>query len=152
VRAVIQRVTCASVVVDGSPVAAIGRGLLVLLAVEQGDTEREALALAAKIAKLRIFPDERKPMNLDIAAIDGEALVVSQFTLAGDVSRGNRPSFANAADPELAERLYLRVADELREAGVPTQTGVFGAHMDVALLNDGPVTFTLSARDGSLPR
>lgn len=142
-RAVVQRVRCASVAVDGAPVAAIAHGLLVLVAVERGDTDGAADQLAAKLAKLRIFPDEHKPMNVDVRAVAGEALVVSQFTLAGDLSRGNRPSFAGAAEPEIAERLYLRVADALRDAGVPTQTGVFGAHMDVALLNDGPVTILL---------
>ncbi len=138
-----QRVASASVTVPGEVVASIGRGLLVLVGVEVGDTEREADALAAKIAKLRIFPDDAKPMNRDVVAVAGEALVVSQFTLAADVSGGNRPSFLRAAPPAEGERLYIRFADRLAAAGVPTRTGHFGASMQVALVNDGPVTILL---------
>ncbi len=147
-QAVVQRVARASVSVDGESVAHIGRGLLVLVGVERGDTEREADLLAAKVAKLRIFPDAAKPMNVDVRAIGGGALVVSQFTLAGDVTGGNRPSFVAAADPADAERLYLACADALERAGVPTSTGRFAASMQVELVNDGPVTFTLAVRPG----
>ena len=147
-RAVVQRVSAASVGVSGETVASIGRGLLVLLGVEEGDGEREATALATKIARLRIFPDERKPMNVSVRDVDGEALVVSQFTLVGDVSGGNRPSFIRAAAPEEAERLYRVFADAVRAQGVPTRTGKFAAHMDVSLVNDGPVTLVLSIRPG----
>ncbi len=147
-KAVVQRVSSASVTVGDERIAAIGRGLLVLLGVEEGDGDREAELLAAKIAKLRIFPDDAKPMNVDVRAVEGEALVVSQFTLVGDVSGGNRPSFIRSAPPEEAERLYLVFADHLAQAGVPTCTGEFAAHMDVALVNDGPVTFVLSCPVG----
>ena len=142
-RAVVQRVSEAAVHVDGREVSRISRGLLVLVGVEQGDTEREAEKLAAKVAKLRIFPDEHKPMNVDVRAVAGAALVVSQFTLCADTSRGNRPSFVHAAPPDVAERLYLCFAQHLRQAGVPVATGEFGAMMDVSLVNAGPVTITL---------
>lgn len=147
-RAVIQRVAEADVTVDGEIVGRVGRGLMILLGVEQGDTEREAQALATKIAKLRIFPDELKPMNADVRAIGGGALVVSQFTLAGDVRKGNRPSFARSAPPDAAYRLYERFVELLRAEGVPVETGVFAADMQVRLVNDGPVTFTLACVDG----
>jgi D-tyrosyl-tRNA(Tyr) deacylase len=148
VRLVVQRVARASVAVDGAEIAAIERGLLVLVGVEQGDGEREADLLAAKVAKLRIFPDEAKPMHRSVVDVAGAALVVSQFTLAGDVSGGNRPSFVGAAAPADGERLYLRFADALAKSGVPTRTGRFGADMQVALVNDGPVTFVLSCAPG----
>lgn len=149
-RAVVQRVASASVDVAGERIAAVGRGLLVLVGVERGDTEGDADALAAKVAKLRIFPDDAKPMNVDVRAVGGAALVVSQFTLAGDVSGGNRPSFVGAAAPAEGERLYLRFADALRAAGVPAATGRFGADMQVTLVNDGPVTFVLTCRAGAV--
>jgi len=145
VKIVVQRVSEAAVAVDGEEVARIGRGLLILCGVERGDGDSEAERLAAKVAKLRIFPDDRKPMNVDVRAVDGAALVVSQFTLAGDCTKGNRPSFVHAADPAEGERLYLAFARALAAAGVPVQTGRFGAMMAVSLVNDGPVTFTLRA-------
>jgi D-tyrosyl-tRNA(Tyr) deacylase len=148
-RAVVQRVSSARVVVAGEEVAAIGRGLLVLLGVRDGDGEREAEVLAGKTSRLRIFPDERKPMNRSVLDIGGEALVVSQFTLAGDVSKGNRPSFVHAAAPDEAERLYRCYAEALARAGVPTRTGRFGASMDVHLVNAGPVTFVLDLPPGA---
>lgn len=147
-RVVVQRVAGASVTVGGERIAEIGRGLLVLVGVEAGDGDRDADVLAAKTAKLRIFPDDRKPMNVDVLAAGGAALVVSQFTLAGDVTGGNRPSFVGAAPPAEAERLYLRYADALRAAGIDVRTGRFAADMQVALVNDGPVTFVLTARGG----
>jgi D-aminoacyl-tRNA deacylase len=148
VRVVVQRVSRASVSVGGTEIAAIGRGHVVLVGVEQGGTERESGLLAAKIAKLRVFPDDAKPMNRSVVDVSGEALVVSQFTLVGDVSGGNRPSFVRAAAPADAERLYERFAAELARCGVPVRTGRFGADMQVALVNDGPVTFVLSCAPG----
>ena len=143
-RAVVQRVTEASVTVDGSVVGAIGPGLLVLLGVGPEDTEAQARWLANKLVGLRIFEDEAGKMNLSLLDIGGGALVVSQFTLFGDCSKGRRPSFVHAAPPAIAEPLYERFADLVREAGVErVQTGVFGASMSVALVNDGPVTLIL---------
>ncbi len=151
-RAVVQRVSEAAVDVrTGEDVARVGeidRGLMILLGVADGDTDREASLLAQKVAKLRIFPDEKKPMNRSVRDVEGAALVVSQFTLAGDVSGGNRPSFIRAAAPQEADRLYQLFADELEAAGVPVQTGRFGASMAVSLVNDGPVTIILSVEPG----
>ena len=143
-RAVIQRVREASVTVDGSVVGACGRGFLVLLGVMDGDTERDAAVLAGKTARLRIFEDENEKMNLALADVDGGVLCVSQFTLCADVKKGNRPSFTPSAPPETAERLYEAYTRFLREEGVSrVETGVFGADMQVALVNDGPVTILL---------
>ncbi len=139
-RALIQRVTRARVEIDGDAVGAIDAGLLILVCAMQEDGEREADQLAAKIAKLRIFRDESGKMNRSLADAGGAALVVSQFTLAADTSRGNRPGFSAAAPPETGERLYLHFADALAGLGVPVQTGRFGADMAVSLVNDGPVT------------
>ena len=139
-KAVIQRVDEASVTVDAQRIAAIGRGLLVLLCVEPGDGGREVDFVARKIANLRIFEDDAGKMNRSVIEIGGATLVVSQFTLAGDLSRGNRPGFSGAADPTVAVPLYERFCARMVEHGVPVQTGTFGAHMDVALVNDGPVT------------
>jgi D-tyrosyl-tRNA(Tyr) deacylase len=149
VRAVVQRVSAACVRVDGCEVGRVGAGLLVLLGVAQGDDEDTADKLAAKVAKLRIFPDEAKPMNRDVRDIGGSALVVSQFTLAADLSRGNRPSFVRAAPPEEGERLYERFARALGALGVPVETGRFGAMMDVELVNQGPATFVLDLLPGA---
>lgn len=139
-RAVIQRVAAASVEVDGEEIASIGRGLLVLLGVTHADDEKHAVAMADKLAHLRIFEDEAGKMNLSIADVGGEFLVVSQFTLYGDIRKGRRPSFTDAAPPEQARRLYERVIEELRQRGYSVQSGRFGAHMHVRLVNDGPVT------------
>jgi D-aminoacyl-tRNA deacylase len=147
-RVVVQRVMEASVHVGEERVAAIGRGVLVLIGVEREDTDRDADLLAAKVAKLRVFPDDAKPMNVDVRAAGGAALVVSQFTLAADVTGGNRPSFVGAAVPAEGERLYLRFAEALRAEGLAVTTGRFAAHMRVALVNDGPVTFVLTTRGG----
>lgn len=144
-KTVLQRVSHARVVVDGEEVAAIAHGLVLLVGVEQGDSESEAIATARKIASLRVFPG-RTPMDLDVREADGACLVVSQFTLAGSVRKGRRPSFDTAMDPEPAEALYLRVAAELSAEGISTKTGRFGAHMQLQLCNDGPVTFVLEAR------
>ncbi len=142
-RALVQRVTEASVTVEGERVGAIGHGLLVLLGVREGDTEREARWLAHKVANLRIFGDAEGKMNLSVKAVGGSVLVVSQFTLYGDPRRGFRPSFAHAAPPEVAEPLVETFVAALRAEDVPVETGVFRAYMQVALVNDGPVTILL---------
>ncbi len=139
-RALIQRVSEAAVRVEGEVTGEIGPGLLVLVCAMQGDSEAQAEALAAKIAKLRIFKDDAGKMNLSVRDIGGAALVVSQFTLAADTSRGNRPGFSTAAPPAEGERLYDYFAQRLEGEGVPVATGRFGADMKVSLLNDGPVT------------
>jgi D-tyrosyl-tRNA(Tyr) deacylase len=139
-KAVIQRVGEATVKIDARQIAAIGPGLLVLLCVEHGDGERETEFVARKIAQLRIFEDDAGKMNRSVVEVGGAALVVSQFTLAGDLSRGNRPGFSGAAGPDVAVPLYEQFCARLAGHGVPVQTGAFGAHMAVALINDGPVT------------
>ncbi|MEM9549563.1 MAG: D-aminoacyl-tRNA deacylase [Pseudomonadota bacterium] len=139
-RALIQRVSEASVTVDGQVIGEIGAGLLVLVCAMAGDTEAEADQLAAKIAKLRIFKDEAGKMNRSVLDTAGAALVVSQFTLSGDTSRGNRPGFSSAAPPAEGERLYAYFARQLQGQGVLVETGQFGADMAVRLTNDGPVT------------
>lgn len=139
--ALVQRVKEAAVRVDGETVGAIGPGLLLLLGVHTDDTEEEGAWLARKCAHLRIFPDADGRMDRSVIDVDGEVLVVPQFTLYGDASRGNRPSFTGAAPPDQAEALYDRFVDDLAEAlGKDVPTGVFGAMMDVRLINDGPVT------------
>jgi len=145
-RAVIQRVSSASVVVDGQTVSEIGKGLLVLLGVAQGDTEREAAWVADKIVGLRIFEDDAGKMNLSVEGVGGSLLVVSQFTLLADCRKGRRPSFTDAAAPQEADRLYQVVVARMREAGIPVETGIFQAHMGVHLVNDGPVTVVLDTR------
>ncbi|WP_320179762.1 D-aminoacyl-tRNA deacylase [Roseovarius pacificus] len=144
-RALLQRVTRASVTVDGQTTGQTGPGLLVLVCAMQGDTEAQADHLAAKIAKLRIFTDEAGKMNRSVRDIGGSALVVSQFTLAADTSRGNRPGFSTAAPPEDGKRLYEYFAAQLAAQGVPVETGRFGADMKVELLNDGPVTIWMES-------
>jgi len=131
--------------VDGEVAGAIGRGLLVLLGVAQGDTEKQAHWLADKIAGLRIFEDEAGKMNLSVEEVGGEALVVSQFTLLGDCRKGRRPSFSGAAPPEEADRLYRVFVSRLKERGLPVATGVFQAKMQVHLVNEGPVTMVVEA-------
>jgi D-aminoacyl-tRNA deacylase len=140
VRALVQRVSEASVTVDGEEIARIGRGLLVLLGVRGEDGSEEADRLAGKLERLRVFEDDEGKMNLSVRDVEGELLVVSQFTLYGDARKGNRPSFVDAAPPELAEPLYERV-----RAALGAQGGRFGARMQVALVNDGPVTLLLEA-------
>jgi len=143
VRALIQRVSEASVEVDGERIAAIGGGLLVLVAAGAADGPEAPAQLAAKVARLRIFADAEGRMNRSIADVGGEALVVSQFTLYADVRRGNRPGFTDAAPPGIGEQLVDAFCAALRELGVAVSTGRFGAHMQVALVNDGPVTIWL---------
>lgn len=144
-KAVIQRVRRASVTVDGVVSGAIGGGLLVLLGVGKGDTESAADYLAAKIAGLRIFPDAEGKMNLSLVDAGGAMLVVSQFTLYGDCRKGRRPGFDGAAPPDEARRLYEYFVSRIRAANIPVETGVFQAHMDVELLNDGPVTLIVES-------
>ena len=139
-RALVQRVSEASVTVDGEEIARIGLGLLVLLGVRNGDGVEEADRLAGKLERLRVFEDDDGRMNLSVRDVDGELLVVSQFTLYADARKGNRPSFVDAAPPEVAEPLYERVRQALGAQG-----GRFGARMEVALVNDGPVTLLLEA-------
>jgi D-tyrosyl-tRNA(Tyr) deacylase len=147
-RALIQRVTHAAVIVNGQVVAQIGHGLLILLGVTHGDTNKEAKTLADKIAGLRIFADENGKMNVSVVEAQGSALVVSQFTLYANIKRGRRPDFSAAAKPAQAEPLCEYFADVLREAGVSdVQTGIFGAHMQVTLENDGPVTIGLDTME-----
>jgi len=145
-RAVVQRVTRAEVRVDGVVVGAIGAGLAILLGVGRLDGEAEADRLAGRLARLRIFPDEAGRFDRSLLDTGGAALVISQFTLYGDASKGNRPSFGEAADPALAEPLYERVCEQLAAAGVtPVERGSFGARMQLELVNDGPVTIVVEA-------
>ena len=147
-RAVVQRVAEASVVVEDIVVGSIAHGLLVLVGVVQDDTEADAIAAASKIAGLRIFRDADDKMNLALSDIDGSMLVVSQFTLAGDVRKGRRPSFVGAARPEAAEPLITAFCKTVSDVGVPVEQGVFGADMAVSLVNDGPVTLIIDTEDG----
>lgn len=144
-KAVVQRVTRASVTSEGELLGRIERGVLILLGVLEGDGEEEADALARNVATFRVFPDERQRMGRSLLDVQGEALVVSQFTLAADGRKGRRPSFDRAARPERAEPLVTRFVARLQGLGVSTQTGRFGAMMAVELVNDGPVTFVLEA-------
>ncbi|AWB47784.1 D-tyrosyl-tRNA(Tyr) deacylase [Gemmobacter aquarius] len=138
-RAVLQRVTRASVTVEGRVTGEIAQGLLILVCAIEGDTDAQAPHLAAKIAKMRIFKDDAGKMNLSLLDVQGAALIVSQFTLAADL-RGNRPGFSAAARPEEGKRLYDLFTAAMAQQGIPTATGIFGADMSVALVNDGPVT------------
>jgi D-tyrosyl-tRNA(Tyr) deacylase len=146
VRAVVQRVSRAEVRVGGEVVGRIARGLMVLVGVAVDDDARDARELAGKLAGLRIFEDSAGQMNVDLARVGGAVLLISQFTLHGDARRGRRPSFIAAARPEQAEPLFERVAAELRSAGIPVETGRFGARMAVELVNDGPVTILLDTK------
>lgn len=146
-RTVVQRVERAQVRVGGEVVASIGRGLLLLVGVEVGDTEADAERTATKVAALRMFPG-LTPMDRSVAEVGGACLVVSQFTLAADLHQGRRPSFTRALPPSAAETLYLRVAAALRQSGLEVGTGAFGADMAIELVSDGPVTFVLDVSDG----
>lgn len=147
VKTIIQRVSRAQLRVAGEVVAEIDRGVVALVGVERGDGIADAQMTARKLGGLRMFPGP-KPMDRSLVDIGGAALVVSQFTLAADLRKGRRPSFNDAEDPAKAEPLYLAVVEALREQGIPTQTGVFGAHMEVELVNDGPVTLMILTADG----
>ncbi len=147
-KAVIQRVSAASVIVDEEMTAEIGRGLLVLLGIEKGDTSGDLDYLEGKIRNLRIFEDEAGKMNLSVIDVAGEALVVSQFTLAADCRKGNRPSFDNAEDPVKAEEMYRKMVNKLSGDGIRVSEGRFGARMKIRLINDGPVTILLDSLRG----
>jgi len=146
-RAVVTRVTSASVTIDGSEVSAIGRGLMVLLGVAVGDTPAQLDYVASKIRDLRIFADAEGRMNRSVVEVGGAVLVVSQFTLLADVRKGRRPSFLNAAPPEQARAMYEQLVARLRESGLAVSTGVFQADMQVSSVNDGPVTIVLDAKE-----
>jgi D-aminoacyl-tRNA deacylase len=145
-RALLQRVTRARVMIDGETVGEIGRGLLVLLGVTHGDTAAQAVWLAEKVAGLRIFADDGGKMNRDVCEANGSVLVVSQFTLYGDCRKGRRPSFIDAAAPDTAIPLYEAFVNGLKALGIPTATGRFGAMMQVELVNDGPVTLIVDSK------
>ena len=147
-RIVLQRVTRSAVSVDGAVVASIGGGLLLLVGIEPTDGEEDIDAAVDKVANLRVFADTEGRMNRSLLDVGGSALVVSQFTLLADISKGRRPSFTGAAPPEMAEPMVSRLAEALSQTGVDTTTGVFGARMEVDLVNDGPVTLVLEVRGG----
>ena len=146
-KALLQRVKNASVTVEEKEVSSIGQGLLILLGVEKGDTSSEGEYLARKAADLRIFEDSAGKMNLSVKDIKGEALIVSQFTLVGDTSRGNRPGFETAAKPEEANKLYELFCENMEKQGLKVKKGIFQADMQVSLINDGPVTFMLERKN-----
>ena len=146
-KAVIQRVLSASVTIDGKEIGSINQGLLVLLGISQEDTSTDLEYLIKKTVGLRIFKDEHANMNLSIEDVGGEALVVSQFTLCADINKGRRPSFINAAPPEMADNMYQQYCKKLRKENISVQTGQFGAMMEVELVNDGPVTIVLDSRE-----
>lgn len=145
-KTVLQRVSQAAVSVEGKIISEIGKGLVVLLGVEQGDSQKDATYLAEKIPHLRIFEDEAGKMNLSLLDVHGSLLVVSQFTLLGDCRKGRRPSFTKAAQPGIAHQLYQFFIEELKKSGIPVATGIFQAHMIVQIFNDGPVTLILDSR------
>jgi D-tyrosyl-tRNA(Tyr) deacylase len=149
-KAVLQRVSKAEVVVEGKQVGAIGAGLLILVGVERGDEERDSTFLAKKAVDMRIFNDDAGKMNLSVKDIGGSALIISQFTLPAEWKKGRRPSFIRAAEPAEGERLYEHFMAEVRALGIPVETGVFGAHMMVSLTNDGPVTIILDHQFANL--
>ena len=142
-KVLIQRVKKASVTIDGELYSSIGKGILALVGIEKGDSFEQVQKLAKKVTNLRIFPDENDKMNLSLLDVQGEMLVVSQFTLCGDCKKGTRPSFDKSAPPDIANDLYEKFTQEIKNYGIKTQTGKFAAMMDVALINDGPVTFMI---------
>lgn len=147
-KVILQRVSSAKVEVEGSTVGEIGKGFLLLLGVEQNDTERDAEAIADKVSGLRIFTDENDKMNLSLADVGGEVLVISNFTLYADCSHGRRPSFIAAARPEKAEPLYEYFCERIKSNGIAkVEKGIFGADMQVSLINDGPVTLDIDSKD-----
>lgn len=149
-KAVVQRVEKSELYIDNKLHSKIGKGFLVLLGITETDTKADMIALADKIIKLRVFEDENEKMNLSIQDIKGELHIVSQFTLYADSHHGNRPSFINAARPEFAEPMYEEFVKYCKKAGVPVETGVFGAHMKINFINDGPVTIELETQNGKV--
>jgi D-aminoacyl-tRNA deacylase len=147
-KVILQRVTGASVTIDGTVVGCIQDGLLVLLGIAKGDQDSDVRFVVDKIRNLRIFSDDHGKMNRSLAAMGGSVLLVSQFTLLGSTANGRRPSFDEAAPPDQAKQLYEQVAAGLRECGTTVETGIFASHMQVALVNDGPVTFVVDSRHG----
>lgn len=145
-RAVVQRVTKSSVTVDGQITGATDEGLVVLIGVEEGDTDKDVRYIADKVSGLRIFEDENEKMNLSVKDVGGSILAISQFTLLGDVRKGKRPSFITAEDPEIANRLYQQVCENIRNQDIKVETGIFQAHMLVKINNNGPVTILLDSR------
>ncbi len=145
-KIVLQRVKMAKVEVEGKEISRINRGLCLLVGVERGDTQREAEELARKVVELRIFPDKEGKMNLSLSQVGGEIMAISQFTLAGSTRKGRRPSFDGAEEPSRAQDIFNYFVDCLKKAGFVTRTGVFGAVMDVYLINEGPVTFILESQ------
>ncbi|MBE6642348.1 MAG: D-tyrosyl-tRNA(Tyr) deacylase [Ruminococcaceae bacterium] len=146
-KIVIQRVSEASVSVEGKTVGRIGKGFMLLIGVAKGDTEQDAVTLAEKIYKLRVFEDENEKMNLSLADVNGGVLAISQFTLCAECRRGNRPDFFNAAPPSEANAIYELFVEEMRKKGITTEMGIFGADMKVSLINDGPVTIILDSEE-----
>tara|TARA_B100001123_G_C15260305_1_gene1006347 strand:- start:1061 stop:1516 length:456 start_codon:yes stop_codon:yes gene_type:complete len=146
-KIVLQRVSKASVFIDNSEISKIDEGLLIFWGVEKGDSEKDALALSRKISNLRIFSDEEGKMNLSILDVGGEILVVSQFTLNANVVKGNRPSFINSEDPEVANEIINLAIEDFKQRGIKVQSGEFGSLMDIKLTNHGPVTLTLNSKD-----
>ena len=149
-KVVLQRVTEANVHVDNNQVSKINDGLLLLWGVERGDIEGDSIALSDKIGKLRIFSDQENKMNLSVKDIEGEILIVSQFTLSANVKKGNRPSFINSEDPKLADQLIKIAVENFEQNGITTKTGKFGALMDIKLVNNGPVTIILNSKDSTV--
>jgi len=147
-RSVVQKVSRAKVTVSGEVVGQIGQGYMALIGVEEGDTREDMQYIAGKIAGLRVFEDEEEKMNLSLQDVGGSCLLVSQFTLLGDARHGRRPSFSKAARPEMAEPLFCELVETLRGSGLTVETGRFRTHMEVELVNDGPVTILLDSRKG----
>lgn len=147
-KALVQRVSSSTVSVNGKVCGTIGRGLLVFLGVMKGDTDRDIDYLSRKVAGLRVFPDGDGKMNLSVLDIEGQILTVSQFTLSANMKKGNRPSFDRAEEPDRANRMYELFMERLSGAGIKAERGVFGEHMDVSLVNDGPVTIMIDSRNG----